>query len=115
MFEDNLQIQNNTINIRLAGDSTNIGKNLTVLNFSFGFLNDINHSVETNPNSVSGNFVLGIFKIRSECYESLQGALKELIEEISLIEAINVNGNSYNITFWLGGDLKFLALALGNY
>jgi len=62
------KVQNNIINIRLAGDSTNIGNNLTVLNFSFGFLNDIEHSVAKNPNSVTGNFALGVFKIKSECY-----------------------------------------------
>jgi hypothetical protein len=59
--------------------------------------------------------VLGVFKIKSECYESLQIALRELIEELSLIEAIQVDDIEYHIIFWLGGDLKFLALALGNY
>ena len=63
IFKDIIKIENNTINIRLAGDSTNIGKNLSVLNFSFGFLDEISRtkSDETNPNTVTGNFSLGVF------------------------------------------------------
>jgi len=59
--------------------------------------------------------VLGVFEIKSECYESLQIALKELIEELSMIEAIQVVDIKYHIIFWSSGDLKFLELALVNY
>ncbi len=115
IFKDTIKIENNTINIRLAGDSTNNGKNLSVLNFSFGFLNEIDHPEETNPNAVTGNFALGVFKIKSECYEQLHIALKEIIEKLSSLKATRLNGIDHNIIFWLGGDLKFLALALGMY
>ncbi len=116
IFKDIIKIENNTINIRLAGDSTNIGKNLSVLNFSFGFLDEISRtkSDETNPNTVTGNFSLGVFKVKSECYEDLRKALTDLIQLLSVIDATELDGELYNIVFWLGGDLKFLALALGN-
>ena len=72
MFE----IMDNTIHIRLAGDGTNIGINYTVGNFSYSFLNK--HG-EMNAKSVTGIFLLGVFKIKSECYSSLKEALKELV------------------------------------
>ena len=75
---------------------------MTVLNFSFGFLDIINNKIETNPNAVTGNFTLGLFKVKSECYDELKISLTELNEALSLLQTIT-----------LDGDLKFLALVLG--
>ena len=69
---------------------------------------------ETNPNTIIGNFALGVFQIKSECYESLRKALKELIDLLSLIEETELDGAKYKTLIWLWVDLKFLALALGN-
>ncbi len=92
------------INIRLAGDSTNIAKNISVINFSFGFLDEIrrNKPEETNPNRATGNFSLGIFQIKSECYEDLRKALTELIDLLSIIKATEIDGKICDIVFWLG-------------
>ena len=102
IFKEIIRIENNTINIRLAGDSTNIGKNISVLNFSFGFLVERRRTrpEETNPNTVTGNFALGVFQIKSECYESFRKALKELIDLLSLIEGTELDGAKYKIVFW---------------
>jgi len=55
-FKNQITIQNNTLHIRLAGDSTNIGKNISVLNFSFGFLDKIkfenSEQLTTDSNAV---------------------------------------------------------------
>jgi len=112
IFKEIIRIENNTINISLAGDSTNIAKNISVINFSFGFLDEIrrNKPEETNPNMATGNFSL---IIKSKFYEDLRKALTELIDLLSAIEATEIDGKIYDIVFWLGRDLKFLALALG--
>lgn len=68
-------MRDDTINIRLAGDGTEIGDNITVLNMSFGFLDPV--KLNTNPNAVTGNFFLGVFNLKSECYNELKTALKE--------------------------------------
>ena len=86
---------------------------MTVLNFSFGFLDIINNKIETNPNAVTGNFTLGLFKVKSECYDELKISLTELNEALSLLQTITLDGKEYKIEYWLGGDLKFLALVLG--
>jgi len=59
----------------LPGDGTNIGNNYTVENFSFSFLNK--HG-EMNARSVTGIFLLGVFKIKSECYSSLRGGIERI-------------------------------------
>ena len=111
--KDNLNIVENTIHIRLAGDGTNIGKNFSVLNFSFSFLNK--HSNEkTSVSSETGIFLLGVFKIKSECYTSLKEALKELVAHLKKTKEIAIDGVKYKIEYWLGGDTKFLLLILGN-
>ena len=79
--KDNLNIVENTIHIRLAGDGTHIEKNFSVLNFSFSFLNKHSNE-EMSVSSVTGIFLLGVFKIKSECYTSLKKALKELVAHL---------------------------------
>ena len=56
-----------------------------------------------------------MFSIK-ESYEEIQLALNEILcnlEAISTLKEITVEGKTYPIKFYLGGDLKFLALVLG--
>ena len=112
IFKDKMNIKNKTINIRLAGDGTTIGANLYLLNFSFGFLDSVTGK-NTNPNSASGNFSLGKFFIDSENYENLDKALSELSLSLSNFNSIEIDGETYKIEYFLGGDMKFLLLVLG--
>ena len=115
-FKDNLIIINNTINIRLAGDGTNVCRNFTVLNFTVGFLDKYTgcpNDATMDPNTALGNFILGKFHIKKECYEDLRKALKELDEKLSVLKEIVFEGVTYQIEFWLGGDLKFILIMLG--
>ena len=114
LFKDNLSINGNTINIRLAGDGSIFAKNMNVFNFSFGFLDAINDigKLGTNPNCATGNFLLGLFECGEE-YEKLRDCLKDLLDEISEITEIEIDDNVFNIIFHLGGDLKFILLVLG--
>ena len=49
----------------------------------------------------------------SDTVNELKIALTEVIDELKLLKEIVVDGIEYKIEFWLGGDLKFLALILG--
>jgi len=116
LFKDKLVLKNNTINIRLAGDGTNICRNFTVLNFTFGFLDQNSvclNEATMDPNTALGNFILGKFHIKKECYLDLKTALKEIGERLSVLKEIVFEGMTYKIEFWLGGDLKFLLIMLG--
>ncbi len=112
-FKDDMRIHNGHINIRLAGDGTQVGSNLNVLNFTFGFLDKMKSTSCLDPNTVTGNFLVWTFLIQNEDQKELKIALKEILEELTLLKTIEIDGREYTIEFWLGGDLKFLALVLG--
>ena len=112
LHKEKFEIIDTTIHIRLAGDGTNIANNYTVQNFTFSFLNKYG---KMNARSEVGIYLLGVFKIKSENYASLKEALKELVALIKSTKEIDIDGEKYKIEYWLGGDMKFLLLGLGNF
>jgi hypothetical protein len=124
IYKNKLILKNNTINIRLAGDGTNIGNNLMILNFNFGFLDKIAEDIPmtkkekkqsqmTNPNNVNGNFIIGLFHMQKESYDEVKESLAQVVSQLSKLTEITIDDKSYNINYYLGGDLKFLACVLG--
>ena len=93
-----------TIKVKLNGDGTNIGKTLSVVNFAHTILNEKQHAM-----GEKGNYILAIIKI-TESHENLRESLADLIDEMSNLTDITVNGVNYTIEYFLGGDWKFLAL-----
>ena len=79
------------------------------MNFAYTILDegDLAHSYE-------GNHCLAIFRA-PENYESLKCALSDIIEEVSSLQFISVNGQQYKIEFYMGGDWKYLATVTGEY
>lgn len=77
------------------------------INFTFTVLNEgaLAHSHE-------GNHVLAIIK-EIESYESLRTTLQDIRSEVQSLNSIEVEGEKYAITYYLGGDWKFLALVTG--
>ena len=99
-------VQRRRLRVKLSGDGTNIGKRLHVINFTFTLLD------EGSGTSSSGNHILAVFKA-PESYESLKLALEDIRKEVEDLHSIEVDGVSYEIEFFLGGDWKFLALVTG--
>lgn len=96
-----------TVSVKLSGDGTNIGKSLHVINFTFTLLEEGRLAY-----SSEGNHALVIFK-EPEKYESLKDAPEDICDEVKRLEEITVDGHTYKINFYLGGDWKFLALITG--
>lgn len=96
-----------TIQVKLTGDGTNIGKNVHVVNIAFTILNDF-----SSVASPYGNHSIAILKVPEE-YDSLEKALTDIVKEASELQSIEVNGHTHKIEYFLGGDLKFLALVCG--
>ena len=97
------------VRVKLSGDGTTIGKRLHVVNFAYTLLDEgeLAHSYE-------GNHCLAIFRA-PENYTSLKDALADTIVEVSRLEVITVNGEEYNVQYYMGGDWKFLATVTGMY
>ena len=62
--------------------------------------------------SEKGNYVLAIIKA-TEDYKSIRDSLSDLIEEMRNLHSIEVDGDKYDIEYFLGGDWKFLATICG--
>ena len=88
-----------TIRIKLTG--------LDVFNIAFTIIDE-----GSRAQSVFGNYSVAILKV-SENYEELQAGLEDICSAAKDIEVVTIEGQVYSIQFYLGGDLKFLALVCG--
>ena len=97
----------NTIRVKLTGDGTRIARGLNVVNIAFTILEE-----GAKARSVAGNHTVAIMKV-SESYDELISGLKDICEEARDLEVITIDERIYKITFFLGGDWKFLATVSG--
>ena len=100
-------ISKQQVRVKLTGDGTNIGKRLHVVNFGFTILDEGELAY-----SAAGNHCIAIFK-ETEDYDSLKTALQDIVAEVESLKTIRVNGIDFEITYYLGGDWKFLAICTG--
>jgi len=103
---DTPTLNDGCIDIKLSGDGTCVGRNLHVLNFTFTLVN------ETQASSVAGHHTIAILELRQH-YDELAAGLQDIAQEVSELQEIEVDGNSYALRYYLGGDWKFLALVCG--
>ena len=99
--------RNRTVQVKLSGDSTNMGKRIQVENFTYTLLDEGEKAY-----SYEACHPLAMFKA-PEKYDTLKLALKDLIAEITTLTSIIVDDKTYTINYYLGGDWKFLALVTG--
>ena len=97
----------NKVRVKLSGDGTNMGKHLHVVNFTFTILDEGRKAY-----SAEGNYSLAIFR-EQENYEGIKNALADIRQEVQTLSSIQVNGQDFNVVYYLGGDWKFLALVTG--
>ena len=92
-----------TIRVKLTGDGTRIARGLNIVNFAF--------TIEgAKAQSVAGNHTIAIMEV-SESYDELVSGLKDICQEARYLDVITMK--IYKITFFLGGDWKFLATVNG--
>ena len=96
-----------TFRVKMTGDGTQIARGLTVINIAFTILEEGQCS-----RSASGNHSIAIMKL-SESYGSLFHGLEDICNEAKELEILTLNGITYTIQFFLGGDWKFLAMVCG--
>ena len=62
--------------------------------------------------SEKGNYVLAIIKTKED-YNCIRESLQNLKDDMKQLTTIEVDGASYEIEYFLGGDWKFLATVCG--
>lgn len=97
----------NTIRIKLTGDGTKIGRAYNVVNIAFTMIDE-----GKKAQSVFGNYSVAILKI-GESYDDLAAGLQDICNEAKELEVVTVQDKVYAIKYFLGGDLKFLAMVCG--
>ena len=63
--------------------------------------------------SAQGNHNIGIFKVSESDYDAVYNSLQDIITEAKELTNVTLNGITYNIEYYLGGNMKFLALVCG--
>ena len=96
----------NTIRIILTADGTKIATGLNVVNIAFTIIDE-----GRKAQSAVRNYSVAIMQIE-ETY-MLAAGLQYICSEARDLEVITIEDKVYIIKFFLGGDLKFLALACG--
>ena len=99
-------LQNKVVQVKLSGDGTKIGKRLHVVAFTFTLLE------EDQAGSAAGNHILAVFK-QPESYGCLKLALADIIVEVKELKEIQVDNTTFRITYYMGGDWKFLTMVTG--
>ena len=100
-------VNESSINVKITGDGTQVSRSMHILVLAFTILDG-----NANPNSPSGNHTIAMLNAQ-EKYEHLSHAVKDIANEIESIQSITIDGHEFNIQFFLGADMKFLAICLG--
>lgn len=91
--------------VKLTGDGTQIARGLSVVNIGFTILEE----GQNRACSAYGNHSITILKVS----ETLKAALSDMCAEVIDLEVLTVGDSVYKIQFFLGGDMKFLAVVCG--
>jgi len=86
-----------------------VARGLTVVNFTFTILEEPGQKAM----SVGGNHRIAILKVKESDYDKLFHSLSDIIQEAKDLQCITVEESVFRIQYFLGGDLKFLALSCG--
>ena len=94
------------VRIKISGDGTSLGKRLHVVNVTFTLLDE-----GQLAQSERGNHLLAVLKV-PEHYDDIALGLSDLLEEMSNLKYIEVDGCRFEIEYFLGGDWKFLVMCV---
>jgi len=97
------------LKIKLSGDGTKICWKLNLINCS-STLHLYYYVLQWHLRS--GNHTLAIIN-GTESYDRLKVALEDIITEVYNLETVEVNGNTFEIEYFLCADLKYLAMVCG--
>ena len=95
------------LNVKLTGDGTYVSRSMHIVVIAFTLIHD-----ETNSSSPMGNHTLALLNCGEE-YDKLAEALKDLLDEIKNLGSLQVDGTTYHLEYFLGADMKFLAMCVG--
>lgn len=97
----------NKLDIKLSGDGTQIGKKLNLVQFSCTIIQE-----GSICKTSQGNHLVALFT-GPEKYDRLKLALEDVVSEINQLKYVSIGDRRIPITYYLGGDYKFILAVLG--
>ncbi len=107
VVENSVFMEKMHVRVKITGDGTCISRSLHAVVIAFSIIEEC-----ANPNSPGGNHTIALLNC-NEKYSELSQALEDICDEIKSLKFITVNGDQFSVEFYLGADLKFLALCMG--
>ena len=95
----------NTLQVKLSGDGTKVCRKLNVINFIFTLLNE--GEIAMSP---KGNHTIAIIN-STESYEVLATTLSTLRDKVKRITAVEVDGHTFCIEYFLCSDWPLFAVS----
>ena len=99
--------ESNTIKVKLTGDGTVVSRNVHLVVIAYTIID-----THGNPNSPRGNHTIALINT-TENYDNLSESLKDLTTEIAELKSITCLNEQWDIEFFFGTDMKFLAICMG--
>jgi hypothetical protein len=100
----------NSVQVKLSADSTNISRNVKLVNFVFTIINE-----EKKACSVSGNYSIGIFRVDQESYETVSKWLSKIWSELVKHDSFKFEEKTIRIEYLIGSDWMMMSYMLGLY
>lgn len=98
--------ESTTLRVKISGDGTNVGKHKKLIAITFTLVDS------STSAGFRGNELLALI-YGSEEYNLLKSTLRNVIRDQKSITTVDVNGISYTIDWYLGGDYKWILMVCG--
>ena len=95
------------IKVKLTGDGTSVSRSVHLIVIAFMVIQD---GVVTN--SPSDHYTIALVN-SPENYASLSESVEDIVSEMKFLDLLKVGDYTYTIHFFLGANMKFLAMAIG--
>lgn len=98
---------NREVRVKISGDGTTVSQSVHLIVIAFVIIYD-----ETIANSPNDHYTIALVNCK-ENYECITECVRDLVLEMESLSSLQVGNYTYKLTYFLGADMKFLAMALG--
>ena len=98
---------NREVWVKLSGDGTTVSRSVHLVVIAFIIIHN-----EIIANSPNDHCTIALVNCK-ESYECIAECVTDILTEIESLNSLQVGEYTYNFTYFLGADMKFLAMALG--
>ena len=95
------------IKVKLTGDGTSVSRSVYLIVVAFIIIQE-----DVVTNSPSDHYTIALIN-STENYKNLSECFEDIVSEMKNLNILKVDDYTYTIDFFLGADMKFLAMCTG--